>query len=60
MKKIIFALAILVASSTFISCTADSLSDDASMNLSADDTGGGGGGTLPPITPPPPIKDPKL
>lgn len=52
MKKIFFAVAIIASSVTFISCSADSISDDPSMTLSADDTGGDG--TIPPIKPPVP------
>ena len=56
MKKIVFALAIMASSISFVSCTADSISDETSqMNLSADDSGGSGdNGTVPPIKPPPP------
>jgi hypothetical protein len=53
MKKILFAIAIIASSATFVSCTADSIADEPTlMNPTADDTGGTG--TVPPIKPPPP------
>lgn len=60
MKKILFAVAIVAFSCTFVSCDADSIEDGSSI-INAADTGGpggsgGNGGTIPP--PPPPPKDP--
>lgn len=51
MKKIFFALAIIISCASIISCDADSISDNAQSNPSADS---GGTGTVPPVKPPPP------
>lgn len=53
MKKIFFALAIIISCASFISCDADSLSGQSTqMKPNAGDSGGTG--TVPPVKPPPP------
>lgn len=56
MKKIVFAVAIIAFSCTFVSCEADSVDDASLMNNETFATGdsGGGGGTIPTTPPPPP------
>lgn len=51
MKKIFFALAIIISCASIISCDVDSVSDNAQSNPNADS---GGTGTVPPVKPPPP------
>lgn len=46
-------MAVFALTNTFLSCTADEISETGTPTLQADDTGGGGG-TVPPIKPPPP------
>lgn len=53
MKKIFFALAIIISCASFVSCDADSIADGTNLtNPNATDSGGTG--TVPPIKPPPP------
>lgn len=56
MKKIILALALIASNAIFISCSADSITEENSeMIQQAGDTGGNGtpGQTIPPPPPPP-------
>ena len=55
MKKIILALALIASNAIFISCSADSITEESEMIQQADDTGGNGtpGKTIPPPPPPP-------
>ena len=59
MKKILFAVAIVAMSCTFVSCDADSIDSGISTGNAADTGGSGGAGGTTPITPPPPPPPPK-
>jgi len=58
MKKILFAVAIVAMSCTFVSCDADSIDSGISTGNAADTGGPGGGGGVIIPPPPPPPKDP--
>lgn len=55
MKKILFAVALVAMSCTFVSCDADSIDSGLSTGNAADTGGpGGSGGSIPTVPPPPP------
>jgi len=53
MKKILFFSVFMLAVTTFTSCTADSITDNAPAQTQAGDTGGQSGQLTPPPPPPP-------